>query len=141
MKKRSAPLQLSGGSPVADRSVKLSSCEYAVLLTVHHIISDGWSMGVLVREVATLYRAYSTGQLPRRCRNCPPIMRTTPCGKEVGCKASGVLEEHLHYWRERLAGAPPVLQLPLDRPRPAIQRFQGRTVSLLVEAEIVSCES
>ena len=56
------PFNLAAGPLLRIKLVKLSSCEYAVLLTVHHIISDGWSMGVLVKEVATLYRAYSTGQ-------------------------------------------------------------------------------
>src|SRR4029079_2603522 len=109
--------------------------EYAVLLTVHHIISDGWSMGVLVKEVATLYNAYSSGR-----PSTWPELSLQYADYAVWQRAwlqGEVLDEHVRYWREQLAGAPPVLQLPLDRPRPAIQRFQGSSVSLVVDTEIV----
>ena len=130
------PFNLAAGPLLRIKLVRLSSCEYAVLVTVHHIISDGWSMGVLVKEVATLYRAYSTG-LPSPLPELSLQYADYAVWQRDWLQGE-VLDEHLRYWREQLAGAPPVLQLPLDRPRPAIQRFEGSSVSLLVGTEIVS---
>jgi len=116
------PFDLAAGPLLRIKLVRLSGSEYAVLLTVHHIISDGWSMGVLVKEVATLYNAYSSG------RPSPlPELSLQYADYAVWQRAwlqGEVLDEHVRYWREQLAGAPPVLQLPLDRPRPAMQRFE-----------------
>ena len=75
-----------------------------LLLTLHHIVSDGWSMGVLVRELAALYAALRWRAGPRRCRRCRCSTPTSRSGSGAGC-AGEVLEAQLGYWRERLAGA------------------------------------
>ncbi len=90
---------------------------------MHHIVSDGWSMGVLVREVAALYAAFLEGrpsplpELPVQYADFAVWQRSWLTGE--------VLERELSCWRERLAGAPPVLELPTDRPRPALPSRRG----------------
>jgi amino acid adenylation domain-containing protein len=103
--------------------LRLNADEHVLLCTLHHIISDGWSMGVLVQEVAALYEAFTTGaetplvELPVQYADYAVWQREWLQGP--------VLEEQLSYWREQLAGAPAVLELPSDRPRPAVQSFAG----------------
>src|SRR4029078_5379672 len=84
-------------------------------LTQHHIVSDGWSMGVLIRELGPLYADF-------HARPPPPLPEPAPQYAEVAVwqgewLEGGELAEQLAYWRDRLAGAPEVLELPLDRPR------------------------
>ena len=97
--------------------------EHVLLVAMHHIVSDGWSMGVLVREVAALYRGLPAGRpspLPEL-----PVQYADFAAWQRRWLTGEVLERQLAYWRERLAGAPPVLELPTDRPRPAVQSFRG----------------
>ena len=117
------PFDLSAGPLLRARLLRLGEKEHVALLTLHHIVSDGWSMGVLVREVASLYESYSQG-----------VTAPLPeLGIQYGDYAvwqrewleSGVLEEQLEYWREQLRGAPAVLELPTDRARPAVQSYRG----------------
>ncbi len=98
--------------------------EHAALFTMHHIISDGWSTGVLIREIAALYSAF----LDSRPSPLPelPIQYADFTVWQRGWLQGEVLEAELAYWRERLRAVPPLLDLPTDRPRPAVQRFQGR---------------
>ena len=97
-----------------------------LLLTLHHIVSDGWSMGVLVRELAALYEAFRQGQpspLPEL-----PVQYADYAVWQRGWLQGEVLEAQLGYWKQQLAGAPPRLELPTDQPRPAVQSFQGAAV-------------
>jgi amino acid adenylation domain-containing protein len=97
--------------------------EYSLLLTMHHIISDGWSMEVLSRELWALYDAFSKGhpsplaELPFQYADYAQWQREWFQGEEM--------EKQLRYWKERLAGAQPMLELPTDRPRPVVQSFRG----------------
>ena len=97
------------------------------MLTMHHIASDGWSLGVLVREVAALYpaclRAPRAG--PRRCRSCRCSTRISRSGSAPGSKARSSTDE-IAWWRDQLAGLPPLLELPTDRPRPRGAELPGR---------------
>jgi len=103
--------------------VRLSDREHLLLITMHHIVSDGWSAGVLNRELSALYSAYSQGQAsPLREL---PIQYADYALWQRGWMQGEVLEEHLRYWRKQLDGAPPQLQLPTDRPRPAVESFRG----------------
>ncbi|MFL6234488.1 MAG: amino acid adenylation domain-containing protein, partial [Thermoanaerobaculia bacterium] len=118
------PFNLAAGPLVRCTLVRLAGEEHAALLTLHHIVSDGWSMGVLIREIAELYRALSTGKAPEL-----PELAVQYADFAVwqrGWLQGEVLEKELGYWRERLKGAPPLLELPTDRPRPPFQRFLGR---------------
>ena len=103
--------------------LRRSAEEHVLLCTVHHIISDGWSMGLLVREVAALYGAFAGGtDVPL------PELTVQYADYAVWQREwlqGSVLEEQISYWREQLAGAPTVLELPTDRPRPVMQSFAG----------------
>ncbi len=90
---------------------------------MHHIASDGWSMGILVREVTALYAAFAAGrpsplpELPVQYADFAVWQRSWLHGE--------VLESEIAFWRRQLAGLPPLLELPTDRPRPAVQSFRG----------------
>ncbi len=117
------PFDLAVGPLLRTGLLKLAEDEYVLLWTMHHIISDGWSMNVLVREVAALYGAYVEGkesplaELPLQFGDYAAWQRDWLQGE--------VLENQLAYWRRQLDGAPEILELPIDKPRPAVQTFQG----------------
>ncbi|MFP5286779.1 MAG: condensation domain-containing protein, partial [Thermoanaerobaculia bacterium] len=113
------PFDLASGPLVRALAFRLGSEDHAVVLTLHHIVSDGWSMGVLIRELGTFYaRRQPLPELPVQYADFAVWQRGRLQGE--------VLDHQLGYWRQRLAGAPPVLSLPLDRPRPPVHTFQGR---------------
>ena len=102
------------------RLLRRSEEDHVLLFTVHHIASDGWSMGVLVREIAHLYAAYAAGRAPE----LPPLeVQYADFAVWQRALLSGArLDEELAHWRRCLDGAPLVLELPTDRPRPPIFR-------------------
>src|ERR1044071_3825715 len=107
---------------------------HVLILNMHHIISDGWSMGILIREVATLYEAFSQGKpspLPELS-----IQYADYALWQRQWLTGEVLEAQLAYWREQLQGAPAVLELPTDYPRPAVQSFRGATHPIQLSAEL-----
>jgi len=128
------PFNLSSGPLLRACLVRLGGEEYLLMLTMHHIVSDGWSMGVLFRELTVLYEAYSRGagsplaELPIQYADYAAWQREWMSGE--------VLEEQLAYWRRQLAGAPTVLKLPSDRPRPAVQSLQGASRTYLLSNEL-----
>ena len=85
---------------------------------MHHIVSDGWSMGVLVRELAALYDAFAAGQ-PSPLPELPVQYADFAVWQRALARRARCWSAQLAYWREQLAGAPPLLELPTDRPRPA----------------------
>src|SRR5262249_55463891 len=95
---------------------------------------DGWSMGVLINEVSRLYETYANGEqspleeLPIQYADYAKWQRESLSGE--------VLEQQLSYWKQQLEGMPPALELPVDRPRPAVQSFRGARESLQVSSEI-----
>ncbi|HSK74824.1 MAG TPA: amino acid adenylation domain-containing protein, partial [Thermoanaerobaculia bacterium] len=97
--------------------------EHVLFLTLHHVVADGWSMPVLVREMGTLYGAFSRG-LPSPLPELP-VQYADFAAWQRRWLAGEVLERELAYWRGQLGDAPPVLDLPTDRPRPPIQTFPG----------------
>jgi amino acid adenylation domain-containing protein len=102
--------------------VQLGTDDHALLITVHHILSDGWSMGVLVRDLCTFYRAQSSGVasvLPDL-----PIQYADFAIWQQRWLTGATLDRQIEYWRRTLDGAPP-LELPLDLPRPARQTYDG----------------
>jgi len=113
--------------------LRLTEEEHALLLTLHHIASDGWSTGVLVREIVALYRAFSQGEpspLPEL-----PVQYADFALWQRGWLQGEALEAQLAYWRGVLAGAP-VLQLATDRPRTALQGHRGAGVPFRLPAEV-----
>ena len=107
--------------------LRLSDDEHIALLTMHHIVSDGWSMGVLIQEVVALYKAFSTGETSPLAEL--PIQYADYAAWQREWLTGEVLQGQLNYWKQQLQGAPPVLEIPTDRTRPAVQTHQGALVS------------
>ncbi|WP_454258922.1 condensation domain-containing protein, partial [Pseudoxanthomonas mexicana] len=131
-----APFDLAKGPLIRGRLLQLSETEHVLLVTQHHIISDGWSLGVLVREVSSLYAAYSQGQpdpLPAL-----PIQYADYAAWQRQWLQGEVLEQQLSFWREHLTGAPMLLELPSDRVRPKVQSYAGGMVPVRLSAGLVS---
>src|SRR6185503_20166301 len=103
--------------------VRLQQDEHLLLLTMHHIVSDGWSMGVLIREINRLYTGYVQGErgvleeLPVQYSDYAQWQRQSLRGKDV--------ERQMEHWRECLGGEAPMLELPTDFPRPPVPSFEG----------------
>src|SRR6185503_2873289 len=102
-------------------------------LTLHHIITDGWSMGVLVRELVAFYSAQRRGQAAALAEL--PIQYADYAVWQREWLQGAVLERQLAYWSEQLRDAPAVLALPTDYPRPPQQSFRGSYFPLLVAPE------
>ncbi|MFO7587676.1 MAG: amino acid adenylation domain-containing protein, partial [Gemmatimonadota bacterium] len=120
------PFDLTEGSLLRVRLLRLEDERHVAILNMHHIVSDGWSMGIFVRELAVLYDAFLRDEqspLPDL-----PIQYADFTVWQRGWLAGPVLEEQVEYWRERLRAAPPLLDLPTDRRRPAVQTFAGSEV-------------
>jgi amino acid adenylation domain-containing protein/FkbH-like protein len=131
------PFDLTTGPLLRASVLRLSEQEHVLLCTMHHIISDGWSMGVLIKELTTLYEAYATGQqspLPDL-----EIQYADYAHWQREWLRGEVLEKQLSYWKQQLAVAPAVLELPTDYPRPAVQTFRGAHQSLTF-SETVSAQ-
>src|SRR5262249_4410958 len=114
---------LSTGPLLRARLLRLAAEEHVLLVTLHHIISDGWSTGVLVREVGALYEAFAQG-LPSPLAELPVQYADYAVSQREWLQGE-VLEEQLRYWREQLSGAPAVLALPTERVRPAVPSYRG----------------
>ncbi|MEH2199893.1 non-ribosomal peptide synthetase [Nostoc sp.] len=114
---------LEQGSLLRSSLVQLGENEYVLLLSVHHIAFDGWSEGILWRELTALYKAFSTGKpspLPEL-----PIQYADFAVWQRQWLQGQVMDTQLNYWKQQLAGAPPLLELPTDRVRPPIQTNRG----------------
>ncbi|MBV9774490.1 MAG: amino acid adenylation domain-containing protein, partial [Gemmatimonadetes bacterium] len=121
------PFDLAHGPLVRSTLVRLDREEHALLFTMHHIVGDGWSMQVLVNEATELYRAFARGRpspLPE-----PELQYADYALWQRGWMRGQALDTLLGYWCERLAGAPPVLGFPTDRPRPAVASDRGATLN------------
>jgi len=105
---------LEHGPLLRVRVLKLGEEEHVLLVTMHHIVSDGWSMGVLVREMGVLYKAYALGE--ESPLKEPTIQYADYAMWQRKWLQGTLVKRHLEYWRKQLAGAPP-MELPTDRPR------------------------
>ncbi len=114
--------------------LQLDTTEYVLLLTMHHIVSDGWSIGVFIQELSSLYRAFSAGkpssltELPIQYADFAVWQREYLSGE--------VLETQLNYWKQQLYGVPELLQLPTDYPRPTVQTYRGSTQSFILDNDL-----
>ncbi|HEY6926160.1 MAG TPA: amino acid adenylation domain-containing protein, partial [Steroidobacteraceae bacterium] len=123
----SEPFDLTTGPLIRGRLLQLAEDEHVLLVTMHHIVSDGWSIGILLQELSRLYAAYREGrsnplpQLPIQYADYAQWQRRWLQGE--------VLQEQLAYWQKHLAGAPELLQLPTDRTRPLVQRYRGGEIA------------
>jgi amino acid adenylation domain-containing protein/non-ribosomal peptide synthase protein (TIGR01720 family) len=128
------PFKLSEGRLLRVGLIRLSGAEHVLLLTMHHIVSDGWSMSVLVREVSILYEAFAA-QRPSPLEELKTQYVDFAHWQREWLRGE-VLDTQLTYWREQLAGAPPMLELPTDRPRPTVQSLNGAAESLSLPTEL-----
>ncbi|MEG3875944.1 amino acid adenylation domain-containing protein [Microcoleus sp. herbarium7] len=117
------PFNLSQAPLVRATLLRLSETEHIFLLTMHHIVSDGWSISVFAGEFAALYAAFSTGQSPSLQEL--PIQYADFAIWQRDRLQGEILATQLNYWKQQLGGDLPVLQLPVDRSRPTITTFNG----------------
>src|SRR5262249_28339284 len=127
------PFDLGRGPLMRFALLRLEEREYVVLVTLHHIVADGWSVGVLLRELVALYAAYRAGR-PSPLRELP-VQDADYAVRQRQWLRGEALERPLRYWRERRRGAS-ALELPPDRPRPPLPSFRGATHPLVVEGEV-----
>nr|QEO74126.1 condensation domain-containing protein [uncultured bacterium] len=120
------PYDLAHGPLVRCTLVRLGELEHALFVGMHHIVADGWSLGIFVRELGSLYRGEALPDLPIQYADYASWQRGWLCGE--------LLEERLAWWKFHLGGAPQVVELPLDRPRPAFQSYRGRRAFLAFES-------
>jgi amino acid adenylation domain-containing protein/non-ribosomal peptide synthase protein (TIGR01720 family) len=130
------PFDLAAGPLLRVMLVRHETDEHLLLLVMHHIVSDAWSLGVLVREVAALYEAFSTGnassplpELPIQYADFAHWQQQQSQGDEYS--------SHLDYWRRRLEGLPPEPALPTDFPRPDERTFAGASYTSKLSGELV----
>jgi len=126
LKEARRPFDLSKGIAMRATLLRLDETDHVILLTLHHIVADGWSMGVLVREVAELYRAFSSGQEP----SLPelPIQYADFTLWERQLLKADALGTQLAYWKRQLGGRLPTLELPADRMQPAASTRNGASL-------------
>jgi len=127
------PFELATGRLLRVKVIRVGSAAHVVLITMHHIISDAWSMEIFVRELARLYEARVSGE-PARLPELPVQYADYAVAQRDWLKGA-VLEEQLGYWKQQLGEELPVVELPLDHVRPAVQTFRGgrRRLSLTRE--------
>ncbi|RKH42398.1 amino acid adenylation domain-containing protein, partial [Corallococcus llansteffanensis] len=128
------PFDLEHGPLFRALLLKLAAREHVLVITMHHLVSDGWSLGVLVREVGMLYAAFVQGQpspLPEL-----PVQYADYAAWQRGWLQGATLQREVDYWKRKLSGAPPVLELPTDRPRPAVRGNAGATLGFNLSREL-----
>ncbi|MCP3144885.1 non-ribosomal peptide synthetase [Pyxidicoccus xibeiensis] len=128
------PFDLVRGPLLRTGLLRLGEQEHVLLVTMHHIVSDAWSLSVLIREVATLYEAFSAGRpspLPEL-----PIQYADYASQQREWLRGDVLAGQLAYWKRQLDGAPPLLELPTDRPRTASSRNPGAVLAVELPREL-----
>ena len=114
--------------------VRLSKEEHVLSLVMHHLISDGWSLNVLVRELSLIYSAYAEGHTSPLAEL--PIEYRDYAAWHDAWLSPGAKQEQLKYWQTQLEGSQPVLQLPSDRPRPAAETYEGNTYHTTLPAHL-----
>jgi amino acid adenylation domain-containing protein len=131
------PLDLARGPLLRLRLLRLSPTDHVVSFTIHHIASDAWSSGVFVRELGQIYLAVARGERDPLSTLAPlPFQYADFAAWQRRYLTGETLERELSWWRDRLAGAPPVLDLPADRPRPRRSSDRGLTRSVLLPSSV-----
>jgi amino acid adenylation domain-containing protein len=128
------PFDLVNGPLLRFTLVQLEKESYVLLLCMHHIVYDSWSMGIFIQELSSLYQASCAGEpspLPEL-----PIQYADFAVWQRQWLSGEVLKTQLNHWQQQLHGAPSRLQLPTDRPRPSVQTYQGRTESFTLNRDL-----
>ncbi|WP_445304857.1 amino acid adenylation domain-containing protein [Microcoleus sp. Pol17C2] len=134
----SKPFDLTKGPLLRASLLQLDAEEYVLLLTLHHIIFDGWSIGVFLQELAALYEAFLIGkpsplpELSIQYADFAIWQREWLAGDSLRDSFASRLQTQLNYWKKQLSGVPPLLELPADRPRPPVQTYRGGKESFLI---------
>jgi amino acid adenylation domain-containing protein len=128
------PFDLANGPPARALLVATGADAHVLVIVIHHIVADGWSFGVLARELAAAYAAARAG----RPAALPPLATDYAdyAREQRRALAGGELARQLSWWRERLKGAPPFLDLPTDRPRAAVASSRGARRSRVLPPEL-----
>jgi amino acid adenylation domain-containing protein len=130
------PFDLAKDPVLRVKMWQVAQQDYVLLIAIHHIAADDWSLGVLNRELSAHYRAIVTDSSPELPEL--PVQYADFTIWQRRWLTNQVLERQLNYWKEQLAGAPPLLELPTDRLRPAIQTFRGRTEPFQLDSKLTS---
>ncbi|MEA5601252.1 amino acid adenylation domain-containing protein [Nostoc sp. UHCC 0252] len=117
------PFDLNTGPLFKAKLLQIKEQKYVLLINMHHIVSDGWSMGVFVREFRQAYTAFAQNQTPSLAPL--PIQYSDYANWQRNWLQGEVLETQINYWKHQLKDAPPLLELPTDYPRPALQSYRG----------------
>ncbi|MBD2448701.1 non-ribosomal peptide synthase/polyketide synthase [Nostoc sp. FACHB-152] len=132
----SQPFDLAKEALVRAKLVVLSDTENILFVCMHHIVADGWSMGVFISELATLYNAYSIGQSSPLAPL--PIQYADFAIWQRQWLVEDVLQSQLSYWEQQLKDAPALLSLPTDRPRPSVQTYNGTHQEFALSGELTN---
>ena len=132
------PFDLERGPLIRGRLLRLAEHDHVLLLTMHHIVFDGWSLGVLMDEFARLYAAYATQRLPVDSDPLPAlaVQYADYAAWQRDWLSGAVQAQQLAFWRDRLATAPALVALPTDRPRPAVQDYRGESLSIALDPQL-----
>ncbi|HEU4558249.1 MAG TPA: condensation domain-containing protein, partial [Longimicrobium sp.] len=129
------PFDLAEGPLFRATLLRLDAEDHLLLLSMHHVVSDGWSLQIFFRELGALYAAYREGlesplaELPVQYADYAAWQRAELRGER--------LDRQLAWWKERLAGAPALLELPADHPRPAVQSYRGALERIALPIELL----
>jgi len=129
------PFDLTRGPLVRMRLLRIASQEHVLVVTMHHIVTDAWSMNVCIQEVTKLYEVFRHGEIS----SLPPlpIQYADFAVWQRQWLSGSVLDEQLTYWRNQLNGVPSALSLPTDFPRPAVQRFVGASYAFDISSKLL----
>jgi amino acid adenylation domain-containing protein len=136
----SAPFDLAQGPLIRGRLLYLGEHDHVLLLTMHHIVSDGWSMGVLASELGELYRVYGVQGLSPEIDPLPalPVQYPDYAVWQRRWLAGEVQEQQRAFWRKQLATAPALVSLPTDKPRPPVQDYRGQSLPVELDPELTA---
>ena len=127
------PLDVASGRPLRVSLLRFGEEEHVLLLTLHHIVSDAWSVTVLFRELEALYRAFSAGTKDP----LPPLrLQYGDFARSQRARVDHFVADQLPYWRDKLGEDAGGVALPLDRPRPAVRSFRGSSHAVQLSPEL-----
>jgi amino acid adenylation domain-containing protein len=128
------PFSLTDGPLMRAGLIRLAEDEHIALLTMHHIVSDGWSVGIVAREISSLYKAFTSGHSARLPE--PAVQYADFAWWQRNRLQGDPIEDQLNFWKERLKGARSVLDLPTDRQRPSMETFRGASLTFDLPASL-----
>ncbi|HYK02057.1 MAG TPA: amino acid adenylation domain-containing protein, partial [Thermoanaerobaculia bacterium] len=131
------PFDLAKAPLIRGKVIRLAGHEHILMLNMHHIISDGWSLGVLIRELGVIMDALRNGRSPE----LPPLpiqYVDYSVWQRRWLEEGGILEQQLAYWKQKLSGVPEILELATDYPRPSVQSFAGSTYTFALDARLTA---